>query len=122
MRRRPERIYINGSTRLDRQQAITLIKDAIQESGGWLLDFTMFSNISICFNLEVGRRNLGRLFELLVGTGVRLSRESEEHYAAWRARVEDGVQAEEDDLAGTIQVTFIHDEPDLRREVPAIPG
>jgi hypothetical protein len=31
-------------------------------------------------------------------------------------------EAAEAEVSGSLSVTFIHDEPDLRREIPAVPG
>lgn len=28
----------------------------------------------------------------------------------------------EQELVGTLQITFVHNEPDLRRDIPAVPG
>ena len=114
MTRRRERFRICGATRRDRQEMTTAISGAIQASGGWLVDFTMFSNISICFNVEVARGRLGALYEELARTGLRFEEEGELSAA--------GEGSAEEEMAGTIQVTFVHEEPDLRREVPAIPG
>src|SRR5688500_13341143 len=35
-----------------RDESITVLRDLINESGGWILDFKLFSNISICINTE----------------------------------------------------------------------
>ncbi len=113
------RFRINGSTRRERQEAIAAISDAVGRSGGWLLDFHVFSNISLSLNVEIDEGRLVDLYRQLVDAGLRLSRESEEDYARLLAADR---QATGREIAGTVQVTFIHDHPDLRIEVPAVPG
>jgi hypothetical protein len=102
---------------------IRLVGEAILRGGGYVLDFHMFSNAAICINFEVPAGNVERLYASLKGTGLRLSRESHELLADCRDelnRLGEGAKAA--DVAGTLQITFIHDEPDLRIEVPPIPG
>jgi hypothetical protein len=94
---------------------ISRVKEAMTASGAWVLNVKQFSNVSICFNFEVPALKAPRLGDALVAVGLHL--------------IEDGVSSVDDqtgsgvvDVAGTLQITFIHDEPDLRIEVPAIPG
>jgi len=103
-------LKINAITRADRHQTIRLVEEAIASIGGWLLGFSMFSNISICFNIEIKTRDIDRLLTALQDIELKLTAEP---------------PAPDDPdsiLGGTIQITFIHNEPDLRIEVPAVPG
>jgi hypothetical protein len=66
---------------------------------------------------EVSRSKLSSLAASLQETGLHLSQESLE-----QLRPTNDSMLKQQDLAGTLQITFIHDEPDLIREVPAVPG
>jgi hypothetical protein len=66
------------------------------------------------------RDHVGRLRSALGALELRLSDESERALADFN-RAEPAASAGSDVL-GTLQITFVHDEPDLRIEVPAVPG
>jgi hypothetical protein len=72
----PPFLRINGSTREDRHRMISLLRDAVQNSGGWVTDFRLFSNISICINFELPLRHAGKLYAALDALNLRLSEES----------------------------------------------
>jgi hypothetical protein len=114
-------LRINGSTRADRHQTISAARDAITSSGGWVTDFKLFSNISVCLNFEISRGGVARLHSSLDALGVNLSGESERALAGFGGAGPER-QAAGGEVPGTLQITFVHDEPDLRIEVPAIPG
>jgi hypothetical protein len=69
-------LRIIGSTKGDRNHIITVLRDLINESGGWILDFKLFSNISICINFEISARNVERLRLALSENNVQLNDES----------------------------------------------
>jgi len=92
-------------------------------SGAWVVDVKLFSNMSACFNFEVPRSHTAQLRGALAATGLHLSKESDESFASLLEHCEsDAGGWQEPDIAGTLQITFIHNEPDLRIEVPQIPG
>lgn len=116
-------LRINASTRADRVEMTALAERAILDSGGWILDFKQFSNVSVCINFEIPAKNVERLRQALKATDLRLTGESDDALAS-HSGPQDRPRAEskEADVSGTLQITFIHDEPDLRRHIPAIPG
>jgi len=79
--------------------------------------------MSVCFSFEVPGSHLEKLGEALAAIGVNLTNESVDSLARLTDRdapYPDG--SEGPDIAGTLQITFIHNEPDLRIEIPQIPG
>ena len=112
-------LRINAVTRADRHQTIPLLRDAVSASGGWITDFHLFSNTSICINFEIPLRHAPRLRDSLKRLDLRLTTESEDELNSLSLRAEHAVDEE---IPGTLQVTFVHNEPDLRIEVPPIPG
>jgi hypothetical protein len=52
---------------------------------------------------------------------MQLSDESEVMLKSYDAEAVDA-SAEEGEIVGTLQISFFHDEPDLRIELPPIPG
>lgn len=111
-----EVLRINASTRTDRNLITSRAKEAILQSGGWILDFKLFSNILICINFEIPTRHIEEFHTALNQLDLRFSKQSQEALKRCTDKREEG------NMTGTLQITFIHDEPDLRRDVPAIPG
>jgi hypothetical protein len=95
------------------------LRDAVAGSGGWITDFHLFSNTSICINFEIPLRHAARLRASLGEMDLRLTAESEDELQSFGLRAE---RAADEEIPGTLQVTFVHNEPDLRIEVPPIPG
>ena len=108
---------------MSRHEMISRVREAILEGGGYILDFHMFSNAAICINFEVAAGDVGKFYTSLAATGLRLDQESHELLAGCSQESAGlGEAAKAADVSGTLNITFIHDEPDLRIEVPPIPG
>ena len=119
----PKFLQLNGVTRIDRHDMIARVREAISNGGGYICNFHMFSNASICINFEVSAGNIEKLYCSLAATGLRLNQESHDALADCCNRLEQlGEKSKTSDVAGTLQITFIHNEPDLRIECPPIPG
>ena len=112
MRRRP--MMLSAVTRGDRHQTTADIDAAVSSAGGWIVDHALFSNIAASIRFAVPLPGLAELRRRLVAANVGLDEES---LAAL-----DACPAGEDEISVTLSVTFVHDEPDLRREIPAVPG
>ena len=106
------RCHLQGLTRVERLTALTRLEEAIGRVDGWLLDFHLFSNLAAAFHLEVPSRRFPQLLIALEEAGFTLD----------PPKAGPSPGEEPGDLAVTLQITFLHDEPDLRREIPAIPG
>lgn len=117
-----EPLRLNAFTRVQRHQMIALIREALLKSGADILDAHFFSNISLCINFELHAEHFEQLQTALAGINLQLSTESLESLAALSASAQRGVEGTPAAVPGTLQITFIHDEPDLRIEVPPIPG
>jgi hypothetical protein len=75
----------------------------------------LFSNVSINLSFEIPASRIGSLRDALELMDLHLSTSSLESIAH-RSDEPSG------DIAGSLHITFIHNEPDLRIRVPAIPG
>lgn len=89
-------------------------------SGAWIVDVKLFSNVSVCFNFEVPTSQVKRLRDALTATDLHFTTDSAASFASAVDRKSADSQAA--DTAGSLQITFVHNEPDLRIEVPQIPG
>jgi hypothetical protein len=91
---------------------------AIGDAGGWLLSHTLFSNMAATLRGEIPQSGLGTLRDSLQSAGVKLDDES-------LARI--SAASPPASLIGTdrlvvLSITFLHNQPDLRQDVPAVPG
>jgi len=99
---------------------IARVRTAITASGAWVVDVNLFSNVSVCFNFEVPSSRVEQLRDALAATDLHFTKESEGSLASLPDR--DHARSQAVDVTGSLQITFIHNEPDLRIEVPRIPG
>lgn len=115
-------LRLNAVTRLDRHLMITRAKEAISEHGS-ITNFHLFSNRSICLNFELAVGKVGKLHDSLRASGLKLTEATQRLLTDCRAGLEQlDAQARASEVTGTLEITFIHDEPDLLIEVPPIPG
>jgi hypothetical protein len=112
-------LQLHGMTRTDRHEMIDRVQEAIARAGGYILDFHLFSNIAICLHFEVSAGKIGAFHASLASTGLRLDPASRDLLEGCSRQAEEAGAPE---IAGTLSITFIHEEPDLRIEVPPIPG
>lgn len=114
-------LRLSGFTRDERHALISRVRDAFAACDASILDFKMFSNLSLSIFFELPARRVVELANALSAAGVRLSAESRDLIADYgqRRETKDWQPAE---TGGALQITFIHQDPDLRLEVPPIPG
>jgi hypothetical protein len=96
-----------------RDQAIDHGKDAVLRNQGAILDFKMFSNLSLAMIIELSGSRLLSLLDSLVELGWNVDVEPDREAIARRAT---------DLLEGTLQMTFPEGDGELEIPVPAVPG
>ena len=98
---------------------ISSLDEALGKAGGWILDYKMFSNKTIVIVFEINRSDLPTLYRELKDTGLKLTQTSEADFQELISLAQErGLSM----VTGTLQINFIHNDPDLRIEVPAVPG
>lgn len=112
-------LRLDGFTKAERIRMTDDVSEAINQAGAWITDFHQYSNILICINFQVPVVKLEKLAAMLQETGLQLSQESLEQL---RSAHDSMPKALELELVGTLQITFVHNEPDLLRDIPAVPG
>lgn len=118
----PKFLQLNGMTTVERHTMIERVKAALAASGAYILNFHMFSNVSLVLEFEIPLDQLTRLGPAIHTTGLRLEQRSQELLDEWDQQTAARGAVESRDLPGTLQITFIHNEPDLIVEVPMVPG
>ena len=80
-----------------------------------MLDYKQFSNLAICFTIELPTTGFAKLRKQLVELKVVLEPPTGGEIAL-------GEETEELDITGSLRIAFLHEEPDLRVPIPAVPG
>lgn len=107
-------VRITAVTHADRIGAVDAMNAAITSVRGWVEDFNFFSNISVAVRCVVPAGNFPEFKAALRSIGFKFDANSLE--------VDGDRGADADELTVAINVTFVHDKPDLRRTIPPIPG
>jgi len=94
-------------TSMERNAAIIKVRDAIQDANGWVVEQTFFSNIASTINFELPATSLNTFQDQLRAGGLTVYVDGD--------LPDTGTSK---DVRATISLTFSHDEPDLKRQVP----
>lgn len=89
-----------------RNHAISLITSSITGCGGWVIDHHLFSNMAASINFECPGAALTLLVEELTANSLSPD-------------VVGDLPKTPDDVRCCLTITFIHDDPDMKRDVPA---
>ena len=104
---------VEAVTRERRELAIARVEEAVRRQGGDILDFKMFSNLSLSLMVEMAGGGVVALVDSLGALG-------------WQVEVDPGRDAlaagAAGRLEGTVQVTFPEGDGELVIPVPAVPG
>ena len=111
---RPRPISFQATTRQDRHQVIELVQKAISAARGWVEDSQFYSNKMTTIRFGISAGKCSEFCQTLTESGLMV--EMPNGFEPADANDLDS------ELVGTIQLTFIHDQPDLRQTIPAVPG
>lgn len=103
-------IMMTAVTRVERKQATQLVFDTVNRLGGWIDDVRLYSNLMNTIRLTLPAGAFRDLATALAEAGIEVD-----------PPAAGGGDPKAERMA-TLQLSFVHDEPDLRREVPAVPG
>ncbi|KGF68606.1 hypothetical protein LL06_15395 [Hoeflea sp. BAL378] len=115
-------LMLSAVTRTNRHAAMRGIDDIVVSLGGWIEGHTLFSNIAATFRFVLPASALASFAGRVDALGVHIDQAGLAALAARSPAGGEENEAGEAEVAGALSVTFVHDEPDLRREIPAIPG
>jgi len=108
-------LRLQAIARGDRNAATFLVSEAFNEAGASIVDVHFFSGVRTVLTFEVAPDRVRALEEALVRAGLELDAPS-------AAVVASAANAHDVELEGTLSITFAEGDPDLKREVPAVPG
>ncbi len=105
-------IALNAVTKLERNFVTTLVMDQVSIHGGWIEDVHLFSNIMTNIRFVMKQDRIATFVQAFAEVGLEIGGLSEIPPTS-----EGSV-----DFNCSLQITFVHDEPDLIREIPRVPG
>lgn len=103
-------VMLTAVTRVERRLATQHVFDTVNRLGGWIDDTKMYSNLMNTIRLTLPAGAFADFAADLGENGITLEPPAD---------LGGDPKAER---KATLQLSFIHNEPDLRREVPAVPG
>ncbi len=106
-------ILLNGVTRAERNHMIGQVTERLGEIGGYIEDVHFFSNIAVNLRCRVPGSALPTLGKGLAGLAINFGQDLDR-------LANPPLSPDEQTVA--IQLTFSHDERDLRRPTLAVPG
>lgn len=98
-----------------------MLADAIS-AAGWIVEHTQLSNKALTIRFEMEPNKASVLREQLAKIPVTLAPETTQLLEELVRKEQLHPERSEPALRGTFSLTFIHDEPDLKIIVPAVPG
>lgn len=93
-------------THMERNLAITLVKDIILKVEGWIVNHQFFSNTLASFKFGIPYAAIDSFLTCLRAEDFTFT------------LIEDCPREKKGDVCGGISITFIQNEPDMKREVP----
>lgn len=105
-------VMLTAVTRVERKAATSFVFDTVNRLGGWIDDVHMYSNLMNTIRLTLPAGAFADLIAALQAGGITVQ----------PPQGLDAVHNPEAERMATLQLNFIHDEPDLKREIPAVPG
>ena len=101
-------LRVNGITHANRFEVTARVIEAVQGAGGWIVNHQAYSNLALCINFEIERGRVRDLARRLEGTGLEILEESQ----VAMAQASKGNAS--DNVPGTLQASFVHEEPDVK--------
>lgn len=108
-------VRLAGVARGDRHAATARISEAMSEASATIVDVHLFSGVLTVLGFELPPESARGLENALVGAGLELDEAS-------RRALTEVATSREERVEGTLAITFPDGDPDLRRDVPAVPG
>lgn len=99
----------------DRHEALSRTRDAISDSGGWVTEVHLYSDLAACLALEVPATAGPALAARLLDAEIRLD-------AASKVELESLPTHAPEDVPATLELSFATGRGELRHELPAVPG
>lgn len=109
-------IRLIAVTRADRNEIISEVSASVAAVGGWIDDVNFFSNISVVLRFVIPSASGPALALRLAAQPLQVDTKSLDSLSALLTH------RPGKEIVCSLQITFFHGDPDLRRHVPSVPG
>ncbi len=109
-------IRLTAVTRADRNGIISEVSDSVAAVGGWIDDVNFFSNISVVLRFVIPSASGPALALRFADQPLQVDTEGLNSLNALLTH------RPEKEIICSLQMTFFHGDPDLRRHVASVPG
>jgi len=118
-----ETLSLQAITAKERKEVTWNVKEALRMSQAWITNFQMFSNKAIGIQFEVTFQSVSELKERLKSLDIGFQSDWESQFERLEKLYEnDRDTYKEQDIRGSMNVAFEHDEPELLIPIPMVPG
>ena len=93
-------------THLERNHALTLVKDGIHKAEGWIVNHQFFSNTFASLNFEIPYDTIDSFLTDLKAEDFTFT------------LIDDCPRKTDGEVCGGVALTFVHDDPEMKRHVP----
>ena len=111
-------IKLSAVTSHSRFGIVAELTSTLNELGS-VLDSHQFSNLALALHFEISPRNASKLRPALLSLPMSLSNSSLEALTAFENAPFEDLPPE---ITGSLNITFVHNEPDFHMHIPAVPG
>lgn len=98
-----------------RHEATDRVRDAFSAAGAFITDVSFFSGLQTVFRFEVAGDRLAVLAAAFEQHGLVLDRAS-------RESIDGALVDTNGEIVGSLAVLFAEGDPDLKHEIPSVPG
>lgn len=113
----PSFVTLEATTKLPRNEAIPRVTAALLADGGFVTGTESLGGMALVFRIELSQRALHGLPQRLFDAGARLDAASRAQLERERAMVDPDVEH-----VGSLLLRFYASEPDLKLDIPKVPG
>lgn len=117
---KPNNIKLAAITRANRHNIIDHTMTSINQCSAWIINHTMYSNMAICINFQIEVQDVPKLISLLNNDELILTEQSLAISSTFSDTICEKYGGRE--ILGSINITFIHNEKDLKIKIPSVPG
>ncbi|OKH87268.1 hypothetical protein [Thalassospira sp. TSL5-1] len=114
---RRHHLVFQAITSRDRHLVVRQVQDALTLARGWVDDAHFYSNKMTTIRFTLAAGDLPVFRTTLQEYGVMIEDVTRPGIGAGVASLPDDAE-----ISGSLQITFLHNEPDLKQVIPAVPG
>lgn len=110
-------LTLNIYTSRPRHEVLETVKSAVSKATGWIVAHQLFSNKAATIRAAIEKQHLNDFIDYLVDHQL-----ADDNMAVVQSLRQLHKAGDAMEVTVACAMTFVHDEPDLKQPVPAVPG